>query len=207
MRNIVSVTVQLVILSCRSADSLRVEGTLLKKYRSSWTQLRPHLMSSVFTASEQCQISKLHARTDSTIACENMTESKRDQLLRDNRCFVSGMTPPCSGSGNVEQQTLRWDGAQRGPNSKPSTFLDVLQRLSSGTNTILLLGDSTMGGVFQESMCSLVRHLPEHLLDNLTRYEGATGSSTEVNQIGAAGGQQRVRDKVSGKQVTIFWAT
>lgn len=113
----------------------------------------------------------------------------RDQLLRDHKCFGhadSRIASYCNGFSNVEQQVLRWDGAQGGPDSKPSTFLDVLQRLPSGTNTILLMGDSTMGQVYEESICSLLRHLPEDLLDNLTHYLGVDGPSTEVNEIGAA---------------------
>jgi len=70
----------------------------------------------------------------------------------------------------------------------PSAFLDDLQRLPGGANTILFLGGSTMQQKFCESICSLVRHFLEHVLDNPTSYEGVIGPPMEVKQFGAAGG-------------------
>lgn len=185
---------------CAAVDGIRVEGTLSKRSRSSWTQLRPQLMNNFFTSYEQCHISKLQARSDSECD-ETMVYNKRDELLLAHKCFGhadgSQATSNCHSFTNVEQQVLRWDGAQGGLDSKPSTFLDVLQRLPSGINTVLLMGDSTMQQVYDESVCSLVRHLPEDLLDNLTNYKGVDGPSMEVNAIGIAAS--------IGKN--SFWAT
>lgn len=207
-RCVLLMVAQMVLLSFSSVDSMQVGGTLFKKSRRSWAQLRPHLMSQFFTPYEQCLFAKLQARNDSAIACDTIADNKRVHLLLDNKCLGDGndpkATPDCNGFNNVDEQVLRWDATQGGPDSKPSTFLDVVQRLPSGTNTILFIGDSTMKHVYKEAVCSLLRHLPEDSLDDLTYYEGANGPSLEVNQIGIAAGANNnaVNEKKRG-----FWAT